>query len=803
MTARGCGKSKIVVGSIAAVVLLCWVTAFGGCALSRSGTLEQNCTSDSQCDDANPCTSTHCSVDGLCVVTVLTDVSLEQAKGDCKEQICENGQQVGIADDSDTPDPAACLVQSCSGGELSQTVLVGGEVCEDSNGHKGTCDKDGKCIVKCTSKDDEVCDDGKPCTQDSCDPSKGECINAKLSNQLAPDANQVEGDCAIALCVDGEKQDLIDNGDVPDDDNPCTEDLCTEGVASNTDLASGTTCQDDNDALAKVCDGVGKCVQCNGVADCSHLPNDDDCQTRTCVANTCGQTFTAADTPVNAGLQTTGDCKIVVCDGSGGTKNNNDNPDLPVDGNPCTDDLCNSGTPTNPNKPQGTSCGSISVCDNSGNCVGCNVPTDCNGTDTFCQVRTCVAKSCGVDNTADGTALPAGSQTSGDCLEVQCDGNGATKSVAKNNDPFNDNNQCTDDLCNNGSPQNPAKALDAACNENGGKYCDGASTCVECNNAGQCSGAGDCQVDACTAKSCAIDPEPASTPAPAGHQTPADCKTVMCDGMGAVNPTPANEDTDLPIDGKQCTQDVCTSGVASNPPEAAETMCNENGGQVCNGSAMSPMCVECATDNQCLATESCDTGTWTCKLKDGQGCSVPGDCISGFCEDLICCATACGGTCKACNVSGSLGTCSNVVDGTDPDGDCTNGSCKMGACALDDGQTCSMAPQCYSGNCIDLTCCATTCSDTCKACNLAGSLGTCDFIAHGDDPLPECTDGACDGMGVCKLDDGQTCMMDAECLSGHCIDGYCCDTDCTGTCKACDVGGNLGICTDIPAGTDP
>ena len=77
---------------------------------------------------------------------------------------------------------------------------------------------------------------------------------------------------------------------------------------------------------------------CLAPADCTALPPDDDCQTRTCVANACGQTFTPNGTPVGPAGQTDGDCQQVVCDGSGGSGPVDDDTDPFDDGLECTDD---------------------------------------------------------------------------------------------------------------------------------------------------------------------------------------------------------------------------------------------------------------------------------------------------------------------------------------------------------------------------------------------------------------------------------------------------------------------------------
>jgi plastocyanin len=443
--------------------------------------------------------------------------------------------------------------------------------------------------------------------------------------------------------------------DLPVDGQDCTDDLCDDGVASNPATMSGVGCDDGG---GTVCDGAGECVGCVVASTCPGV--DTECQQRTCSAGVCGFTNTAAGTAIT--MQTPGDCRVVQCDGAGAAVPVNLDTDLPVDGNPCTTDVCTAGVPSNPPGTPGASCGASGVCDPTGQCVGCLTANDCPGTDTECQTRTCTSNTCGFNFTAAGT--PIAMQTPGDCRINQCNGAGAAVLANQDSDLPVDGNQCTSDVCNAGIASNPPVGSGGACSQNGGAVCNGAGACVQCLVATTCPGMDtDCQTRTCTLSVCGTSNAPAGTLT--SMQTPGDCRANECNGAGGV--VSANLNTDVPVDSIQCTSDICTAGTPSNPPLAAGSNCNQMGGTVCNGASV---CVQCVMNADCVAL----TGG-ACSMNVCQAPSCTDNIQNGTETD-----TDCGGACPSdCGIGDSC-----LVNG-----DCATGFCEGGVCALLNG--CSLA----------------------------------------------------------------------------------------------------------------
>ena len=255
----------------------------------------------------------------------------------------------------------------------------------------------------------------RECVEAAC--VDGACAVAPLAAGT-PVGDGKPGDCKKSVC-DGQGQvtDVADDHDAPMSTD-CVTNACVAGSVMATDEGAGTSC------TGGVCDGNGSCVACNTAADCP-APSGE-CATASCEAGVCKPGFKDLGTPLS--IQVTGDCKTSVCDGMGGTTFQNDDMDLPDDGNDCTADTCDAGVPVNSPLP-GNSCGMPGaglVCDSQGHCSGCTSAGQCGQADA-CKTPTCVSNTCGFDFQPAG---PIAAQTPGDCQQAVCDGHGTLQSVA-------------------------------------------------------------------------------------------------------------------------------------------------------------------------------------------------------------------------------------------------------------------------------------------------------------------------------------------------------------------------------------
>lgn len=222
--------------------------------------------------------------------------------------------------------------------------------------------------------------------------------------------------CQLVAAVDRDEVELdpADSG-IDDSDDAGTDATDDEDAGILDDAGDG----DSGDADSGDADSgdAGTCdddvIACEENADCAAL--DSACATGICTDGCCEAVFEPEGTVVPD--QVDGDCKQLVCDGTGYMTNVDDDTDLPhVD--ECWIPKCSNGAPDNEAKVLGTPCdGGAKICDGAGNCVDPSC-TDgvASGNETDVD---CGGDECGPCE--DGKAC----EQNGDCQSGVCGGDGA------------------------------------------------------------------------------------------------------------------------------------------------------------------------------------------------------------------------------------------------------------------------------------------------------------------------------------------------------------------------------------------
>ena len=452
--------------------------------------LEGSCvgTPTSCPDDDNPCTvPAGCDVeDGSCLVSTLPD-----------EAVCEDG------DDCTTGD--ACLDGQCTAGEPAE-CFDNNECTEDTCNPKSGCEflagpKNGTSCSDdnlCSSNDACAmgicigaainCDDGNPCTDDSCTQAGG-CEYAFI-NLPCEDGNlcTINDACDEGLCASGipkpcddanacttEYCDLAtgscnydyNTSDCDDGDACSTADTCANGscLGSSNDCDDGDACTSDSCVAGVGCQHVGDSSACDDGFDCTedscaqgggcvHAPNDDacgdagECTTPQCDPNA-GCQSVQDDTPCNDGIS----CSIDTCEADGSCSHALDSASCD-DGNPCTDNVCfaTSGCAFAYNDApcdDGNPCTLEESCAN-GNC-GTDSVVDCDD-GIACTDDSCVAGVGCTHTPNDGSCATEEICTSSVCSAelgcltdnlINCCGNG----ILEEGEQCDDGNDVEEDAC--------------------------------------------------------------------------------------------------------------------------------------------------------------------------------------------------------------------------------------------------------------------------------------------------------------------------------------------------------------------
>ncbi len=232
----------------------------GGCA---AGTLVD-------CDDQNVCTTDACGSGG-CTHTANTapcDDGVPCTEGDaCANEVCTAGMN------KDCSDGSFCTLDACDYGSGLCThsgALLDGSAC-DADGDSctvGDACKGGACVVG-TGK---VCVDGLPCTVDGC--LGGVCTFSALAMEgtgcnADDSACTVNDQCVKGVCVPGAPAPC-------DDGNPCTTDSC-DPMTSCAHTLNTTSCNDDNACTSDDTCALGICAGAALVCQDGVLCTDDNC----------------------------------------------------------------------------------------------------------------------------------------------------------------------------------------------------------------------------------------------------------------------------------------------------------------------------------------------------------------------------------------------------------------------------------------------------------------------------------------------------------------------------------------------
>ena len=394
------------------------------------------------CDDGNPCTSgdlcsegtcagqsgaCECAVDSDCAPFQLETFDLCQGPLVCVDGSCEPDAEQAVVCVDDTVE--SCITTACDPptGLCVTLAMPEGSSCPATNpcAPAGTC-RLGKC--KAAPAD---CDDGDPCTADSCVPGAG-CEHTPATGACDDgDACSVGDTCVDGVCTAGVTA-------VCDDLNPCTADMCIAGPVGCTVqmLDDGAACANSDPCLEPgVCE-AGTCVDQQPVT----CEDPGPCLSSSCVAfEGCLSKFDPNGSPCDDGNPCTqeGQCSAGECVA------------LPLpcsDGNACTVDGCDeggcvyelvaTGVPCQPGDP----CFEGGTCD-LGECVG-GEPLPCP--DGVCDVRECdpTTGTCEIvhlkpDGTECGDANPC--TVPGGCDDGACAGQDSVD--------CDDDDACTVDTC--------------------------------------------------------------------------------------------------------------------------------------------------------------------------------------------------------------------------------------------------------------------------------------------------------------------------------------------------------------------
>ena len=743
--------------------------------------------------EAGQCTGKRlCTLDGLstCDAAIPVAETCNGIDDDCDSAVDEPddvaGDSVPLCDDGNECTADQCGGEvGCSHQELNEGECKDGDVCTVGD----HCD-DGLCVGQPVN-----CDDGDPCTDDSCDglggclaePNQATCDDgdpctvADRCEDLECKGTSVPCDCqADADCEDLEDVDFCNGTLVCDMANwpyKCVVDKATVVFCPDAEAGPDAAC------LQPQCDAATGQCSLEPSNDGFACDDGDSCFIgEHCQAGTCGQGVSPVCKDDNP-------CTDDSCDPDVGCVFTA-NAAVCSDGDVCTtDDQCAAGTCAG---GPALVCEDGNVCNGDESCdpaVGCKpgVPLSCSDEDVCNGLEACepatgctggVPLQCDDGNQCDGTENcdPAAGCQPGpplSCIDDDvCNGlegcDPATGCTAGEPLLCDDANPCTADSC-DAQAGCVHSFLDAGCDD--GNECTVGDHC----DAGDClySGLLSCADDnVCTTESC----DPAAGCIYLMNNAPCDdgnvcslgdhCNLGSCISTGDLlcdDGNPCSDDSCAPLNGCQflANSEPCDDSNACTSDDKCEA-------KACKGQVVVP----CDDDNQCTI-DACDaqTGCFHTPVPggcdDGSLCTTSDTCVEGICVP---------GDPLPCNDS-------NI---------CTDDTCDaMQGClfvpnqaACDDQDDCTSSSVCSGGGCVG-----------------SGPV-ECDIAAWCADNggLPNCFTSACVAEGGCTYTAVPDCCGNAitdgaeDCDDGNDVDG----DGCTALCASEGAPGPYYKLTDTP-----
>jgi peptidoglycan/xylan/chitin deacetylase (PgdA/CDA1 family) len=628
----------------------------------------------------------------------------------------------------------------------------------------------------------ESIDDDNLCTDDDCSPHGG--VTHMFNTALCDDGDAATGNdkCLAGECVGTPI--VCTPGQFVPDNGVCF--ACNDNGTGYTD--AGTVLDDGDSCTDDVCAPTGGVKHYFNEGPCDD--GDSETISDVCTDGTC------AGIPVICTPETwfADGNKCLFCD-SDGTGTTGESLSI-YDLNSCTDDLCDAD---------------IGVT-HTANQLICN-DGDPGTVNDLCTDGECIGQPV--------TCTPGQYFQAGDfCLQCNLDGTGPTGPEV----PLNDNNSCTDDVCEPGSGIVYAFNSDN-CNDGNPETIDDV-----------------CELGLCIGT-------PLACPAGDYYAVGTTCLLCNSDGTGPV-------DAGQPVDDSNvCTDDVCNPGLGVQHyfnGSACDDGNQETIYDYCEDGECSGTPITCAAgdwfeaDKKCLLCNGDGTGTTQSGglINDGNPCTDdlcdpglgvvhefnggpcndgnPGTiydtCVEGSCVGT---ATTCpagdyfgsDGLCFLCNGdgTGTIGTGSAITDGNA----CTDDVCSagLGVKHYPNGDPCDDSdPDTVNDMCIVDQCIGTPLAcpagdhypvgGSCFLCNGAGtgSVGEPAPIDDGN----VCTTDLCDpGDGVVHYHNGKACNDgNPETIYDYCVAG-----DCIGTTVTCEAGdwfaaeGQCYLCNGDGTGT--